>query len=297
MSKKISDLTAATTPLAGTEVVEIVQSGASKKVAVSYLGGSSGGREVLSSGRTYYVRTDGNDSNNGLANNSGGAFLTVQKAVDVISGALDINIYNVTIQISDGTYTTAISLKPYVGSGMVTITGNATTPANVVISTTSNNAISLSSASSWTLSNFKIQTTTLGVGIDCSYGGKISISGINFGACASAHIRALWDGKVSITGNYTISGGSAAHFDIQGGGSVTMYGVTVTVSGTPAFSAAFVYAAAAGIYSGGSNTWSGSATGSRYNLSLNAVINTNGAGTSHFPGNSAGTTATGAQYA
>ncbi len=42
MSKKISDLTAATTPLAGTELVEIVQSGASKKVAVSNFGGGSG---------------------------------------------------------------------------------------------------------------------------------------------------------------------------------------------------------------------------------------------------------------
>ncbi len=40
MSKKISELTAATTPLAGTELVEVVQSGASKKVAVSNFGGS-----------------------------------------------------------------------------------------------------------------------------------------------------------------------------------------------------------------------------------------------------------------
>lgn len=41
MNKKISDLTAATTPLAGTELLEIVQSGTSKKVAASDLGGSA----------------------------------------------------------------------------------------------------------------------------------------------------------------------------------------------------------------------------------------------------------------
>lgn len=41
MSKKITDLTSATTPLAGTELVEIVQSGTSKKVAVSDIGGGS----------------------------------------------------------------------------------------------------------------------------------------------------------------------------------------------------------------------------------------------------------------
>lgn len=38
---KISDLTSATTPLAGTEVVPIVQGGVTKKVAVSNIGGSS----------------------------------------------------------------------------------------------------------------------------------------------------------------------------------------------------------------------------------------------------------------
>lgn len=43
MAKKISELTAATTPLAGTELVEIVQSGVSKQVAVSDIGGGGGG--------------------------------------------------------------------------------------------------------------------------------------------------------------------------------------------------------------------------------------------------------------
>ena len=42
MNKKISDLTAATTPLAGTELFEMVQGGTSKKVAAgSDLGGSA----------------------------------------------------------------------------------------------------------------------------------------------------------------------------------------------------------------------------------------------------------------
>ena len=42
MAKKISELPAATTPLAGTELVEIVQGGVSKKVATSALNGGGG---------------------------------------------------------------------------------------------------------------------------------------------------------------------------------------------------------------------------------------------------------------
>ena len=51
---KITDLTAATTPLAGTELLEIVQSGDSKKVAASDIGNSATALPYASlSGRAY----------------------------------------------------------------------------------------------------------------------------------------------------------------------------------------------------------------------------------------------------
>lgn len=59
---KITDLTAATTPLAGTELLEIVQSGDSKKVAASDIGNSATALPYASlSGRAYisaYSNTD-----------------------------------------------------------------------------------------------------------------------------------------------------------------------------------------------------------------------------------------------
>ncbi|TKT73671.1 DUF2793 domain-containing protein [Afipia massiliensis] len=70
----------------------------------------SGGREVLTANRTYYVRTDGSNSNDGLSNASGGAFLTLQKAIDIVA-ALDLSIYNVTIQVGSGTYTSGAAVN------------------------------------------------------------------------------------------------------------------------------------------------------------------------------------------
>ena len=45
-----------------------------------------------------------------------------------------------------------------------------------------------------------------------------------------------------------------------------------------------------------SDTFSGSATGTRYLVGINGTINTAGGGASYIPGNAAGSAATGGQY-
>lgn len=255
-------------------------------------------REKLSAARTYYVRTDGSDNNTGLANTTGGAFLTIQKAVDVVCNTLDIQDYAVTIQVADGTYTAGVELKDIVGGGTVTIQGNSGTPANVVISTTSATAISSSQYARgyWAIKDMKLQTTTSGRCILVQRGGFLTYTNIVFGACAGNHIEVSAGSTIICLGNYAISGGATNHFISQFGGYLACSGRTITITGTPAFSNAFASSTDAGTISSSGCTFSGSTTGTRYLASTNGVINTVGGGGNYFPGSVAGSVATGGQY-
>jgi hypothetical protein len=256
-------------------------------------------REMLTANRTYYVRTDGSDANTGLANTSGGAFATIQKAIDV-AAALDLSIYSVTIQVGVGTWTAGNTLKSYLGSGPIVIVGDETTPSNVAINPTMQNAFNADSVRGvWEIRGFKFTSTTAGSAL-AVVNSTVKFRACDFGTMAggSDHMIIRTNANVISTGNYTISGNVGAHLNLQQGG-VFLYGggTTVTLTGTPAFSTAFVLAKQISLVQVASVTFSGAATGMRYSLTSNSVVDTNGASTSFLPGNAAGSVSTGAQYA
>ncbi len=259
----------------------------------------AGGREVLAANRTYYVRIDGSNSNDGLTNTAGGAFLTLQKAMDVIAGSIDTAGYKVTVQVGDGTYTAGISLKPWVGGGTLTFQGNNATPANVFVSVTGSHCFQNvlgALPGAVTIKDMKLGTTTSGYCINATAPCVLTIDAVNFAAAAQIHILARAGVTIDVSKNYTISGSAGWHW-YSSGGSFTNSGAgpTLTISGTPAFTQ-FARAEGNGyIYCGG-HLFSGSATGSRYSCTLNGLINTAGGGANFLPGNAAGSTATGGQY-
>lgn len=256
-------------------------------------------RERLAANRTYYVRSDGSDSNTGLANTSGDAFLTIQKAIDVVTGKLDIATYAVTIQVSSGTYSANLSLKPFVGAGSVLLLGDATTPGNVVISGGTSHAISTGARYfNWAVQGFKVQTTSGGDGINVNFGSQLFLSNVDFGSVAAgrAHLNCSAASYVQFNSNYSISGGAARHWLVGTGSTISCNGKTITLAGTPAFTTAFAEAQYAGIVICTSNTYSGSATGARYAAVTNGLIFTNGAGASALPGSTSGSVATQGQY-
>lgn len=258
----------------------------------------SSAREVLTANRLYFVRTDGSDANSGLANTSGGAFLTIQKALNVIA-TLDLGGFNVTISVADGTYTGSISMNKPVLGGSVNLSGNASTPANCIISHSAFGAFGLSGAgTALNISGFRIENSaasSLGQGVLVSNGAVLTIVGaMDFGACTRFHMEINTGGTVSIGAGYTISGDASRHWSVDAG-RVVLSGQTITMSGTRAFS---VFAS---VTNGGGATIftltkSGTATGKYYDVTLNGVINTFGGGATALFGSVAGTTATGGQY-
>lgn len=253
-------------------------------------------REKLGAGRTYYVRTDGNDSNTGLTNTSGGAFLTIQKAVDVVS-TLDIDTYTVTIQVADGTYTGATVLKSFLGSGLVIIQGNVATPANCILAT---------SGSLYTFTHaqggpgvYQIQGFTISgyLGFGAANYCKMNVQNVVMGTITNYDFYCYNGGVINIIGNFTISGNCSTVFYTSGLGVINVSaGITITLSGTRAWSNAFAYADRLSEILCYGLTISGSATGTRYTVIHNSVVFTNAAGATFFPGSVAGTTATGGQY-
>lgn len=264
-----------------------------------------GVRQVLTADRTYYVRTDGSDSNTGLANTSGDALLTIQAAINKVY-ALDLNGYNVEIIVADGTYTDGITaLGPWVGSGTVQITGNTTTPANCHISTSGvcitigSIVLGYTAGPTLMLRGIKLSSSTSSA-IICSNNGGVVLNGnMAFGTMSSSSLVTGTGGKISTSGSIAVEiSGSAQYFMRAPALSVIVFtNVTLTLTGTPNFSASFANAIRGGqIIVTGLTIASGSATGKRYDVTGNASIDTNGGGASYLPGDVAGTTTADAEY-
>ncbi len=249
-------------------------------------------REVLTAARTYYVRSDGSNSNDGLTNSSGGAFLTLAKAISTV-GALDLSTFAVTIQIGlAGSYAGFSATQPFVGGpgSSVTLIGDTAAPGSYVITST----VTVSNRCAIVIRGVDF-TPSSGDGLAVSSGATVTISGAcHCGAASGARqILAAGASAVLITAVLT-SDGSASHWLLAVDNSIiSSNGLVHVFSGTPAYSAATVQAQTGAIISVVNGTPSGAATGKRYDSTLNAVIFTNGGGANFFPGNVAGTATTG----
>lgn len=252
-------------------------------------------RERLTANRTYYVATTGSDSNDGLT--AGTPFLTLQKAADTVMNTLDIQYgVVVTIQVADGTYTAGVVLRTLTGAGSVVLQGNTTTPANCVINVTGGSCVTVTRANNYLIKGFKLLETG-GYGVAVTYNSSCILQNLDFGACSNRQVSAVYGSFVDMGfTSITLSGGSTTGIAVSDGSTVFCNGTTFTLSGTPAYSGSFVSADTSGVVEFASASFTGSATGSRYSVTSNGLVWTNGQATTWLPGNAAGTTSSSGVY-
>lgn len=257
-------------------------------------------RQRLTANTNFYVNAStGSDSNNGLT--SGTAWATLQKAWNTIQSNYDVAGFTATVNVAAGSYAPVAGIGAVVGSISASSVQFVATGAATVTNTSgvacfyATGGAQFTYSGPWTLINNNSGASTA----QSSGAGSILIqgAGVTHGASAGSHMLANAYGQIQATGNYTVSGSSGSHLNAANAGALGINsGVTVTLSGTPAFSTAFAQANGLSQINAGSVTFSGSATGSRYISQSNSMVNSNSGGASYFPGNAAGSTNTGGIY-
>ena len=257
-------------------------------------------RTRLTANTNFYVSTTGSDANNGLT--AATPWLTLQNAANIIQKNYDLNGFVATINLTAGTYTAGVAVNgPFTGAtgpSSVVFLGNTGSPSSYISAISSGTNFAAYNGAQFTVSGIQISGATA-YAINADGGGSfINYGNVIFGAATAAHVASGTDARIVAIGDYTITGGSQNHFFAGGSGSaIAANSRNITVTGTPAFGSAFALANNCASLICQSSAISGSATGNRYQASLNGVINTNGAGATFFPGSVAGSTATGGQYA
>lgn len=268
-------------------------------VTVITASGTCASRETLTANRTYYFRTDGNNACNGQTNAAGSsgncAVLTIQKCIDLMA-ALDAVTYDVTCQYgqtgSANSFNAPVALKTMLGSGTFSLLGDVTTPSNLSITATGISGANI--VGNWVVKGLKIISSSVAFDMDGPTV-TVGLGKIEFAAATTAHIRGQNGAKISCIDNYTISGGTLYHW-IASLSTISCGGITITLTGTPAWSGAFAYAEAGGYIRSITTTFSGAATGVRYSINENGLAITNSGSGTYYPGNAAGSVSTQGQY-
>jgi hypothetical protein len=257
-------------------------------------------RKRLTAGTTFYVRTDGHDTNcDGSANASDAststtacAFLTITGAVTFLGQFVDAGGQVVTLDIQDGTYTGSTNLAGrLVGQ----------TSANSFIITGGSGAILTNNSSAATLSilhagtsmritgGISIRNSSTGHAIRVADNAYLEIGNVSFGATGGTHIEVGESANVYMFANYTVNGNATNHIRVQGNAELEMYDLTVTMTGTPAFSDAFIHNFNGGSTASSGMTYSGATTGKRWEVESGGVIELFGSDPdTYFPGNAVG---------
>jgi len=258
---------------------------------------------------TIWVRTDGNDNNDGMANNPQHALLTIQAAINMVVQRFIAAGRTITIQLGvAGVYTGTWHVPQT--PGVLTILGDTANPSNYICQaggSSGDTAVFASTSASVFLRGISLVNTGGVTNTLAAIGSaQLDIAYCNFRSSTSMAAYA-WivslpgssifiDGPVLLDG--TTGGINGSCIDAEGGNIYTQNAV-ITLTSTPPRFTYFARATNVGQLNFYATTFTG-ATGdsgtAKYWGNLNAVIQTNGAGAGYLPGAIAGSVQNGAWY-
>lgn len=244
---------------------------------------------------TFFVDpVNGLDTNDGLAPGLGGAFRTIQRAVDICrvetDGFFTINLVDGTYQVGSGVFVNGAPT----GIDQIAITGNALTPTNVVIqANVSGTCFDVQDNAILTLTgvHLTIVGNGAGTGVNSRQGAVCDLISVSFAQMiGGVHAQSHTWSSVNFLSDYTIFGGAAIHVSCAQNAYVNYGSFTVSLVGTPNFNF-YLTGSTCGVFDNGGVPmhFVGVGTGTRYSVARNAVAIIEAT----LPGNVAGTTAAG----
>jgi hypothetical protein len=252
----------------------------------------------------YYINfATGNDiTNDGLTAIS--PFKTINRA---INGALSFNQngYAVNIHCADGASFDQVNCPAINGTGRINIYGNVSNPAACTI--TRNGGAASGSCfvvvgPQYYISGFKLSSLVAtpddpGFGIWSAGDGATGSGALHFGPCLGG-CMVVSGGHIDADGPFNVSGASGCFTNSDGGFLIlnNLHPPTIALAAGASFTSAFAIAGRGGVNSTRFSGITGTATGKKYLATGNGVVDSGGQSVSFYPGDVAGTFATGGQY-
>jgi hypothetical protein len=257
-------------------------------------------RETAAADVTLYVATTGSDTTGD--GSAGNPYATRQRAVDRLK-TMDGAGFAATIDVADGTYTgDNCDVTTLVGFTSLTFLGNPASPSSCFLKDFTTRAFSATScATPVYLNGFKTESNVANAQSirATDQPSFISFSNMEFGALSGTgagriHLDAI-SGTIRGDGAYTYSGGCSHFLRAIFPGSKVHLLSACTVSGAPSHTA-FAAIADGGMLYMPAATFSGSATGKRFDIGLGGIVEGANNNANKLPGDTPGTIAPGGLY-
>lgn len=258
---------------------------------------------LLTAPRDYYVDgVSGNDANDGLS--VGKPFKTLQAAQNALV-KFNLNGFNVHVHVAPATYA-PLYVGSIGGSGQIMWTGDPAVPANCHVSSPLGSAILVAGVGDYHFNGFKVSSAQNGPGIVASgfetWGpGTATIWSMEFGFCKDVHMYAYNGSLLGVMGPLRVTGNALrAHAEGASGGRLIQHSLNkptmnITVPCNMTAWAIFGTTSQGWLFYD-SITGYANVTGQKFNVAMNSIIVTNGAGVGYLPGTTPGALSTGGQY-